>query len=464
MITETNRWRGAVAFTLFAGAIGVLAQRPAVLLLAIVGVGFAAYPRLLSPPNPNLVVERAIDPETPERGEDVDVTVTVRNESDEWLPDLRIVDGVPPLLPVVDGSPRCATALEPGGETTVRYTVSAERGKHRFEPLIALVRDASGGRERRIETDDRTVIDCSHPVENTILRELTQWRTGTILTDDGGDGVEFHKTREYRPGDPANRVDWHRFARTRELTTVEFRQERAGSIVLCVDPVSSGPQAGTDATRYAVACGFGAAGRLATALVGDDHGVGIATLDHSTHWCPPKVGSTHLSELHEMLDTHPGLSQSTEAAYVSDGGTPHRSDGVESIASGDGFQAGLSDSGGAEGSVAANRYAAELSARLDENTQVLVVSPLFDDSVVRTAVSLESAGHPVSVVSPDTTGRETVGHRLATVERTNRIRTLRRMGIPVVDWDVSEELGTTIGRTAERTGSTARVATQVRNQ
>lgn len=105
MIRETRRWHGIVAVSLFAGAISLLSQRSSVLLLAAIGIGYAAYPRIAStPPTAQLGVERTIEPKVPGVDETVDVTVTVTNEGDRWLPDLRIVDGVPPLLSVVDGT------------------------------------------------------------------------------------------------------------------------------------------------------------------------------------------------------------------------------------------------------------------------------------------------------------------------------------------------------------------------
>jgi len=63
--------------------------------------------------------------------------------------------------------------------------------------------------------------------------------------------------------------------------------------------------------------------------------------------------------------------------------------------------------------------------------------------------TLEAAGHPVTVVSPDTTAGESVGNRLAARERTTRIRALRRLGVPVVDWQTGDHLGNALARTME---------------
>lgn len=112
---RTRRWRGVVAVALVAVAAGLLFKRPALLLSGVVGVTFAAYPRLTAPPTVDLAIERRLGDPTPDDGDPVTVTVTVENTSTWPVADLRIVDGVPPMLTVVAGSPRRATVLRPGG-------------------------------------------------------------------------------------------------------------------------------------------------------------------------------------------------------------------------------------------------------------------------------------------------------------------------------------------------------------
>ena len=42
---ETDRWRGVMALAFAAGAVGIVLSRPAALLVATVGVAYAAYAR-----------------------------------------------------------------------------------------------------------------------------------------------------------------------------------------------------------------------------------------------------------------------------------------------------------------------------------------------------------------------------------------------------------------------------------
>jgi len=474
-VRTTGRWRGVVALSLFAGAVGLLAQRPSLLLLASAGVGYAVYPRLVpAPPEPELAIERTISEKTPSHGESVDVSVTVRNEGDRWLSDLRIVDGVPALLPVVDGTPRRATALGPGDETTVEYAVEGREGKHRFEPTTVLSRDLSGATERTTTVHEPTVLDCGVSVPQAALRDLTRRRPGELQTDDGGSGLEFHRMREYRRGDPMKRIDWRRFASGGDLTTVEFREEQAAAVLLCVDVgTETAPgEPGGRPTAHAVARSVAAADRLAAALADANHEFGLAALGPEPCWLPLGVGRAHLAQLRHLLDTDLAFAPSTVAARRSDAEPFTPEDGLGDVAPevsdsprgptvdqpgapgaepalSDGGQTVVDDQGHADATSGRDRQTAELRERFGGNTQITLLSPLADDDILGTVRTLEAAGHPVTVVSPDTTAGESVGNRLAARERTTRIRALRRLGVPVVDWQTGDHLGNALARTME---------------
>ncbi|WP_331714211.1 DUF58 domain-containing protein, partial [Halobacterium sp. CBA1126] len=234
---ETYRWRGVTALSLFAAAAGAAFSSPAALLLAVLGVAYAAYGALFAAPSPALTVERTVHADDPDPGDEVDVTLSVTNDGG-FLPDLRVVDGVPAGVEVVDGSPRLATALREGKTATLRYTVEAHRGEHDFESVHVRARDLSGARETEGTVPASSTV-ASVPALPELasfpLREQTVRRVGRVPTSQGGSGVEFHATREYRPGDPLSHVDWHRLARTGDLSTVEYREERAATVVAVVD-------------------------------------------------------------------------------------------------------------------------------------------------------------------------------------------------------------------------------------
>ena len=415
---RTRRWRGVIAVALFAGAAGLLFKRPAVLLLSVVGVAYAAYPQLPTTPTVSLDLDRRLSDEDPRDGESVEVTVTVRNTGTSILPDLRLVDGVPPMLSVAEGTPRHAATLRPGETTQFSYTVRATQGTHRFEPATAIARDVAGATEVETEVAAETTIECVAEVPEVPLRDQTSRLVGRIVTDQGGSGVEFHRTREYEHGDDVSRIDWNRFARTGNLTTTEYREERAANVVLVLDVREAAYRSPGEGEPHAVAHELAAAEQLLSALGETTDAVGLATLGGTEScWLPPGAGRDQMTRARELLATHPALS-------------PYPPDEPENADH--------------------SRAVTELRRRLGHESQVVLLSPLLDSFAVSTAMGLEASDHATTVVSPDVTNHETPGGRLAATERSARVSTLREAGVRVVDWPPAEPLGTALIHAQER--------------
>ncbi|WP_435195929.1 DUF58 domain-containing protein [Natronomonas sp. EA1] len=414
---RTDRWRGVNALALFAGGVGVLFGRPSLLLAGAVGIVLAAYAAAASPPEAELHVERRLSDEHPDPGTAVTVTLRIENAGDTTVPDLRIVDGVPEGLDVVEGSPRHATALRPGKAVTYRYTVRAGRGKHAFDPVTALVRGFSGAVERELALPVETTLRCAPQLTEglplPLLAQTTPY-TGRVGTDAGGAGTEFHAVREYRKGDPLSRIDWARAARTGEFATVEYRQERAAEVVLVVDTRTeaylSPPGDGPSAVERSVA----AAGEAFTSLLDTGDRVGLAAFGPEWTWLAPATGADHRAKARALLGTDEAFppTPSDEPFFAS-----LRLD--------------------------------RLRRHLPANAQLVLFSPLADDDIVEAAKRLTAYGHGVTVISPDPSGRETAGQRLAAAERQLRLSALRRAGIRVLDWG-DESLAAALATAATR--------------
>ena len=412
---ETNRWRGVTALSLFAAAAGAAVSAPAALLPAVLGVGYAAYAQLFGPPSASLAVERTVHADDPEPGDEVDVTLELTNEG-SFVPDLRVTDGVPESLEVVDGSPRLATSLRPGKRATVTYTVEMRRGEHAFEDVHVLARDLSGAHENEATLPANSVV-ASIPslpkLDSFPLRSQTVQRVGRVPTSTGGTGVEFYATREYRTGDPLSRVDWNRLARTGDLSTVQYREERAATVVVLVDSRAEAHVAdddGEDAVEHAVQ----AAGGITSALLDSGDRVGLAAFGPHWTWLAPGLGRDHRVRARDALARNRGF-------------------------------AALDPDRRFLGALVFRR----LQKHLPADAQVVFCSPLVDDDAVEYARRLEAGGNPVTVVSPDVTGDATLGQQVARIERATRLRLLRKSGIRVVDWSASDSLPVAVA-TAER--------------
>lgn len=416
---RTSRWRGITGFTLFALGLGLLTEEPTLLLLSVVGVGAAAYAGLGRAPEPDLTLERTFDAVDPAPGDEVAVTVTVANDGDRLLSDLRLIDGVPDGLAVVEGSPRLATALRPGERATIAYTLRARPGTHRFDPLTAVARDVPGATEYVATVEARDAVTCAPDFpEDPIafpLRSLTTRFTGRTTSEEGGTGVEFHATREYRPGDPLNQIDWRRTARTNDLTTVEYRQERAAAIVLAIDARAVAAVAPDSRAESALERSVAAARDVAAALLAAGNTVGVTAISPRSCWLSPGRGVEHRVALRRLLAEDEAFQR------VPDDGDVNVFGAVRSI-----------------------------RERLGSDTQVVLCSPLTDEDAAAAALRFDAHGHSTTVVSPDPTTDETIGQQLAGIGRTERVGSIRRAGVPVIDWYRDEPLERALARTEQR--------------
>lgn len=415
---RTRRWRGVVGVPLAAAALGVFSGRPSLVLLSVVGVVFATYPKLTTAPPVELSMDRTVDANSPAPGDDVEVTVSVQNRSSRVLTDVRVVDGVPPMLSVTDGTPRHAAVLPAEEATSFTYSVTATEGTHSFEPATVIARDVAGATEVETTVSEDTAIECLPEVPDVPLRRQTHQFVGDITTDEGGSGVEFHRTREYHPGDTLSRIDWQRFAKTGDLATVEYREERGAAVVLCLDAREPAYRAASRDDPHAVAATRTAAEQLLGAMADTTHTVGFAALtDRESPWVPPGTGADHVDQISHTLTGNAALS-----LYPPDEADPDRWD----------------------------EQLRTVRARLPSDAQVLFLSPLADEFAVQAALGLEAAGNAVTVVSPDVTSADTVGGRLARTERRNRVHSLRESGVRLIDWATGEPLGATLVGAEER--------------
>ena len=416
---ETNHWVGVGFVVLVCLGVGTLTRNPGILLGAIVGIGYAAYARSTPVGTVDLAIERSISQTEPEPGETVEVTLSVRNEGTQLLSDLRIVDGVPESLAVSDGSPRRGTILRGGDSVRLSYTITARRGSHEFGPTLALVRNLPGSVEQELYLSDPTTITCRptiQPLQESVpLRSQATPYTGQVETDDGGTGVEFQSVREYHPGDSLGRIDWNRRARTGELTTVEFREERAATVVILVDCRRSAYVGPTETGGTAVEQAVSGAERTFTRLLADGNQVGVATAGVADRWLAPGTGPSHRHEGTGLLGAVP-LFESDRATDA--GETP--------------------------------LWSHELGRRLPETAQILVFTPLSDPRTLYDLQQFEAHGHSVTVISPDPTAERTASHRLARLRRSVTVTDLRQSGIPVFDWAWNQPLETVLANRAVR--------------
>lgn len=402
--------------TLCSLAAGVLVRDTAPFFVAVVGATVTWYVHERDPPDVSLDVARKIDDSAPSHGDTVGVTVTVRNSSGRFLPDLRLADGVPSGIRIVEGSSSHATALAPGRGIEFSYVVRVTRGDHQFNSPTAESRGFTSLSSDRvtIEAVGDATITCLPPfasVGAVPLRARTTNHVGRNVTDTAGTGIEFNAIREYQPGDPLSRVDWNRLGRTGRLATLQFSEERAARVFLVVDARAVAHRTHDPDASSAVERSVEAAGRVAASLFDENERVGLTALAPTDCWLASGSSGQHRFRLERTLATHPAL-----------GFAPPSEQFLPTI------------------------QRDRLRRRIPGDAQLIVFSPLLDAYVMDLILELDALGTPATVISPDPTVEETVGEQFATLARASRIDAFRRVGVPVLDWAPDEPLTLALAR------------------
>ena len=425
MTRRQRRWGGGLAASVFLAAVGVFDGNGALLLAAVVPLAYVAADAAAGVSVPDsLSITRRIDPTPAPPDRPVAVSLTVRNDSERTVPDLRVVDGVPADLAVVDGTPRGGTSLAPGEELTLEYTVAARRGEYEFQQPQFRVRGFGAGAvetTRRVPDGDSRLV-CRLDADAPPIDEHGDVRPGRLESDDAGAGVTFHSTREYYAGDPAERINWRHYAKRGDLATTNYERTVAATTILLIDArirnrVVAGPGRPT-----AVELGTYAATHALTDLLRRGHDVGVVVLGldgpgpAGLYWLPPAGNRQQRARALELF----------RAANDAAGRPPNESEQV--------------------------RRVIEL---LPPGGQLVSFSPVLDDRAVEMVETWRAADVPVAVLSPDVVTENTVSGQYVQIRRRTRLARCQRVGARTVDWRRGTPLPTVL---AEAFATDARLA------
>ncbi|MFB6167554.1 MAG: DUF58 domain-containing protein [Haloferacaceae archaeon] len=424
---RSRRFGAAAAAALFLVGVGVAGGERAVVAAAAVPLAFVAYGALDGAPavaSSGLAAERTVSPATAPPGRLVRVRLTLRNEGSRTLHDVRVVDGAPEGLAVNEGTPRGVARLRPGEEQVISYAVTARRGEHEFDAPRARLRGRAGVATATgsVATTGDRALSCRLDAGAPPLGDRTARRAGAKTGDEAGPGVEFHSVREYRPGDPASRVDWRHYAKRGELATVDYRERRARSVVIVVDArAPTHVVAARGRPTAAELCAYGAVRALDDLLgAGDD--VGVAVLgrtddEGSVPYLAPGGGAEHRA-------LAVARCRAASEPPDEDANPPDH-----------------------------DRQVREVARRAPPDAQFLLFSPLFDDPPVEAVAAWRARDRSVGVLAPDVLAGNTVSGQQARTLRSIRLAAVGSTGARAVDWPRGTPLSLVLDRAvaAERT-------------
>lgn len=172
---------------------------------------------------------RRLLPERLFEGEEAWVALEVVNISrwPRWM--VGVEDGLPAGIEVAEGhrSRDFFPILWPEEKRILRYAiVPSLRGLYRWRDVLLVGVDPLGlfRVEKRFPLEGEVVV-YPRPWEGMTMSVLGysarsggMERSPRLLPD----GIEFHSTREYQPGDDLRRIHWKSTARTGKLTVIEF--------------------------------------------------------------------------------------------------------------------------------------------------------------------------------------------------------------------------------------------------
>ena len=455
--TYTPRFAGFVVLIGVLVAVGLVTFTPVALAAAALLVVFlmAGVIQTPTPPAGRLVAAYDVKPTHPRPADTVTVEVTVTNDSERTFTDLRLVDTVPADLEVVDGTPRRAATLRPGDSVTMEYDVVARRGDYTFGPVRARARTLVGSMwvQQSLETQSQGTMRCAVRADDIPLEEQATHYIGDLLSDVGGDGIEFYSTREYHRGDPPSRINWRELAKRRELSTITYRERQAADITVITDArppgrvsAGSGEPSGATLATYATY-------QILSTLVERGHYVGVAVpglrpdvqdtssfpcrrIDHGRGDEQKRLAFDLFEEIDRLARTESSDTSEPKTAGA-------RSSTFDSV-----FNESV------EG------FVRSLTGWASPNTQFVFVSPLLDDPGRDLCQQLRQRGFPVVVISPDVTtslragsvsatgdrgggavpASGTVPERTVRLQRATRVEGLRQEGVTVIDWDPARPL------------------------
>ncbi len=397
--------------------LGLASLSGAIIALAIPLAAYLVAALLYLPGKPELSARRTFSMEHIIQGENVTVRLEITNQG-EKVEQLIVQDILPGEVELVQGHTRAVATLLPGKTLDLEYAVKAKRGIYDFSPVKITATDYLELFEKKLtlEAPAKLLILphvlALHAIPIRPLR--THGFAGPIPSRKVGSGVNFLGIRDYQPGDPLRRINWRVSARhTDEIFSNEFEQERIADIGIILDArqqsdveVSTG-----NLFEYSVQ----ATASLADAFLADGNRVGLLIYGRGLESTFPGYGKIQRQRILQSLGR---ARTGSSYAFKSLENLPTRF-----------FPSG---------------------------SQIVLVSPLEREDIP-VLVQLRALGYEVMVVSPDPISFEAshyrqekvaiLATRIARVERSMLLRSLQRVGITVVNWQVERSLDDALHRT-----------------
>jgi uncharacterized protein (DUF58 family) len=381
--------------------------------LLLLGIPFLVYlivGIIQAPDGLSLLAQRSLDKPSALPQEAVETRIIIQNQGNT-LVNLRLEDTLFPSMTTLEEQPYRRIALSSGEVTELRYKFKAARGVYSWNTVRACASDPFGLFE----------VECDLPAPGNLLvrpaplqiqpvtlkPRATLPTAGPISARRAGSGTDFWGVREYQPGDSLRRINWNLAARhPHKLFTNDYEREEIGDFGLILDARRlTNAEAMEEALfEYSVS----AVATLAKNFLRNGNRVSLLVFGEFVLTAFPGYGKRQLDVLLWNL------------ARASLGGSlPFTS--LE-----------------------------HFPTQLFPTRSLLVIFSTVDARDQEAYARLRAFGYEVLLISPDpvdfTTQRlpqtqtNTLASRAARVERVIQLKRLLKLGVKIIDWQVSQPL------------------------
>jgi uncharacterized protein (DUF58 family) len=328
--------------------------------------------------------------------EDIQIRIQISNMSNQKVENVEVLESIPDAIKLEKGAAHMGLRL--GVSERLEFPLefhSPIRGRYEIGPLVVRARDPFGLYMVETGADGETLSIMPRPerIRGAELRprHLGPWQ-GAIPARTLGPGTEFYSMRGYLAGDDPKRINWKASARFRRLIVNETEAERVTDVMVVLD---------SDVTFYEPAepelfeRGVTAAASMSRLLLKQGNRVGLILQGGERGVVPPGFGKRHeRTILFQLAAARPGRAM-IPTSYV-----------VTQLA----------------------------RLMLPARSQIVIVSPLLDATIVGGIRQLAAAGYSVLVLSPSPVApgafdsvSEEVAYRILMAERSNTLLALEKI-------------------------------------
>ena len=308
---------------------------------------------------------------TEKKGDLIFVKLMIRNKGDR-IPVFEIVDTVPDVCTVHEGSNHWFLELNQDEEITLSYAIRChKRGRYLLGPVVTRGSDTFHFHSK---IKEHAIIDSFAVVPPLIkLKDLPIHRQ-RLLPESGyipsliykGRDFDFQGVREYQEGDEVRAINWRVTAKFNKLSTNEFALDQTARIFIIFDHTTS--------TERVLEEGVMAALSASEFLISQRNKVGFIGVGEFVVEIPPASGKRQLLRINEFLiDTKASAPFHDEILY--------------------------------------RRIQKRLLPSLPPFTQIFFVSPMYSRIILNFLRELAERGHNIVLIIPNLKDeRENLAH------------------------------------------------------